>query len=105
MVGAADIVIAIHGRADRTDTSTIWMGGLARELSDSVEKQLSLAGFKAKAAGHDLSGRDLNNICNRGRRKAGVQLELPRTLRDAMRNDPQRLTCFADAVRLAIQEK
>ena len=95
-------VIAIHGRADGKDASTVWMGGLDQRLRIEIERELKEAGFAAISEGHDLPARHRDNICNKGSSKAGVQLEIPRTLRDKLEKNPDLLRKFSDAVRAAV---
>ena len=49
-----------------------------------------------------LPGRDRSNICNRGRQGMGVQLELPRSLRDRLETDDNLFNGFVKALRCAI---
>lgn len=98
------VVVAIHGRQDRKDEHSVWLGGLDQRLRNEIEIELRLAGFETKSEGHDLPARHPDNICNRGSSEAGVQLEMPLTLRDALRKSPARLRKFSDAVRKAIDQ-
>jgi phage replication-related protein YjqB (UPF0714/DUF867 family) len=102
LISSAETAIAIHGRADAGDPKTISLGGRNNALGDAVASCLKEAGFPVAAAPSDLAGRDPANICNRGTSGAGVQLELPRTLRDALVRDEAKLRSFSDAVRMAI---
>ncbi|WP_208646535.1 poly-gamma-glutamate hydrolase family protein [Mesorhizobium waimense] len=102
LVTKAQLAIGMHGRADGDDPETIWLGGLGKELRDAIAVALEAAGFKAITSGHRLPGEHKNNICNRGIGRAGVQLELPKTLRDALVADPERRALFSGAVRKAI---
>jgi phage replication-related protein YjqB (UPF0714/DUF867 family) len=99
LVTAAKTVIAVHGRVDRSDPKTVWMGGRDDVLRDAIASSLNASGFPAIINGHPLLGRDGANICNRGTSRAGVQLEIPRTLRDLLRCDRAKLDLFAGAVR------
>ena len=100
----AEIVVTIHGRRDDGDSATIWLGGLENKLKEEVAAKLTATGFKAIASGHRLEGREPNNICNQGTRGAGVQFELPRTLRNRLVEDSKLLDDFAQAVRGVLQE-
>lgn len=102
LVGAADTVIAVHGRADGDDPHTTWLGGRSATLRDAIAFSLSDGGFQAATANHRFPARNPMNICNRAATGAGVQLEVPRTLRDQLRHDPVRLRRFAAAVREAL---
>ena len=57
----------------------------------------------ALTEGHILPGTGPRNICNRGLLGMGVQLELPRALRDALAHEAQRFNRFVQAVRSAVE--
>ncbi|MEF3365193.1 poly-gamma-glutamate hydrolase family protein [Methylocystis sp. 9N] len=105
LVAASEIAMGVHGRIDGVDRASVWVGGLHESLRDAICDALVRAGFEAKAVGegHRLSGRDPANICNRCGRGAGVQLELPETLRTAMANEPSRRAALGAAVRDALE--
>jgi phage replication-related protein YjqB (UPF0714/DUF867 family) len=105
LVASAETAIAIHGRLDRSDPQTIWMGGLDTLLRDAIASSLRRSGFPARTSGHPMSGRLVANICNRGSTRAGVQIEIPATLRDRLGCDPARLHLFASAVRGALARR
>lgn len=72
-------------------------------LRDEIVAALRAAGFIAAIVTQGrLAGRDLANICNRGVTGAGVQLELPWTLRAQLTAEPARLAAFCGAVRRAV---
>jgi len=102
LAAAADVVVTVHGRKDRVDKETVWLGGLDHRLRDAIAEDLRRAGFRALTTGHGLAGEVPNNICNRGRRGAGVQVEIPKSLRDELRDDVQRFASFVKAIRSAI---
>jgi phage replication-related protein YjqB (UPF0714/DUF867 family) len=104
LVQDCDVAIGVHGRKNGEDEASIWVGGLHEPLRDAIGAALMENGFRAKSvgAGHPLAGRDPGNICNRGRRGAGVQLELPRALRITFASEPGRRNAFAAAVRKAL---
>jgi phage replication-related protein YjqB (UPF0714/DUF867 family) len=101
LVGDAEIVIAIHGRADGDDPTTVWLGGRGTTLGNAIASSLRAAGFEAATAKQELAGREPTNLCNRGSAGAGVQLELPRTLRNKLVDEPASLRSFSGAVREA----
>ena len=101
LVGVAEIVATIHGRADGDDARTIWMGGLHAPLRDSIAAALACEGFST-STDHNMQGRHPQNICNRGRRGAGVQIELPRSMRNAFHADAVGRSAFVAACRGAI---
>ncbi len=104
LVSASEVAIGVHGRKDRSDDASIWVGGLHEILRDAICETLASAGFKAKAVGdgHRLAGRDPANICNRCRLGAGVQLELPKTLRMAL-YEARDCAAFAASVRNVLE--
>jgi phage replication-related protein YjqB (UPF0714/DUF867 family) len=99
--GKCEVVVAIHGRSDRDDPETVWLGGLGGLSLEKIEKQLKLAGFSAEVKSGDLAGAHSNNICNRGCTGRGVQLEIPKSLRDELEANPARLGAFSEAIRKA----
>ncbi len=105
LVARADVVVAMHGRADGVDSETIWLGGQDADLLVKFERYLRDAGFRSLVTSGALGGISKYNICNRSARGAGAQLELPRTLRDDLSNDYQRMSSFSEAIRAAIEER
>ena len=104
LVARSDIVIALHGRQDRDAPQSVWIGGLDRELSHAIALCLRRAGFEAATEGHEFPATAVANICNRGRRKKGVQLELPGSLRKILYRDAVVLNRFAIAIRRSITD-
>ncbi|HUL20880.1 MAG TPA: poly-gamma-glutamate hydrolase family protein [Thermodesulfobacteriota bacterium] len=104
VVEKADIVITVHGRMDQKD-EFVMTGGLHTDLRLEIERQLQAAGFQTRFPTEGLMGTDPLNICNRGRRGQGVQLEASRKVRDLLKRDGDRLRVFAKAVRRAIGAK
>lgn len=103
LVGGAQKAVAIHGRADDGDPLTVGVGGLDAALREEIVAALAAAGFETVVVTQgNLAGRDAANICNRGVTRAGVQLELSRTLRTQLTTEPVRLGAFCDAVRGAV---
>jgi phage replication-related protein YjqB (UPF0714/DUF867 family) len=78
-VERAAVVLAVHGCKGMAE---IFVGGLDRELTALLTERLSGAGYRASAEGHRYPGRNPLNICNRGARRRGAQLELTRDLRE-----------------------
>lgn len=105
LIRAADTAIAIHGRVDGDNPQTIWAGGRADGLRDAIASSLVASGFHTTNIDGPLAGREAANICNRGVSGAGVQLEVPRTMRDNLRYDQTALQRFSDAVRQALSNR
>lgn len=104
MVAKAWRVVAVHGRKDvqdeEFDGETTWVGGRDEIRAKGVLTALEVAGFAAIIAAHRLTGRAEGNICNRGPSKKGVQLEIPKSLRDRLVTDGDLMARYAAAVRL-----
>jgi phage replication-related protein YjqB (UPF0714/DUF867 family) len=95
-VGRSSVVLAVHGCKGEAE---IFVGGLDRELSAVLTDRLSGAGFRATAEGHRYPGTHQLNICNRGARRRGAQLEFTRDLRE-----PTVRARIADVVRDALTD-
>jgi phage replication-related protein YjqB (UPF0714/DUF867 family) len=74
-------VVAVHGREDGKDPSTVWVGGRRETMRLDLVRELTEAGFSAEINLKELAGAVPENICNRGRFKKCVQFEIPRSLR------------------------
>ncbi|MFY0634880.1 MAG: poly-gamma-glutamate hydrolase family protein [Vannielia sp.] len=100
LVGRAEFAVAIHGRKDGADDD-VWLGGRAAALRDAIGRALRAAGFGA-VPNTTLPGVHETNICNRTRSGEGVQLELSRSLRRRLADEPALLEAFCGAIRQAI---
>lgn len=89
-----EIVVSIHGCEGH---ARIFLGGLDTELSRGLSLGLAAEGYVVISEGHRYPGRHPLNICNRGRRKMGAQLEITHDLRAT-----QHHASIAGAVRSAI---
>jgi phage replication-related protein YjqB (UPF0714/DUF867 family) len=105
LAGTCKTIIAIHGKQDLDDPLLVYFGGLDAILRERMREALSGAGFEARFDAQRYPGADPSNICNRGRSRRGVQLELPRTLRDNLARHPKLLKQFAQAVRSAVRKE
>jgi phage replication-related protein YjqB (UPF0714/DUF867 family) len=101
-VEKADIVITVHGQIDQKD-GFVMVGGLNDDLGSEIKRQLEANGFQTRPPTEGLGGTDPRNICNRGRSKCGVQLEISRKIRDSLRTNRNQLHSFAGTIRRAIQ--
>jgi len=101
-VDNADVVITVHGQLDHQE-GFIMVGGLHVDLRSEIRRRLETVGFQTRTPPEGLQGIDPENICNRGRLKGGVQLEVSRKERDSLKADQERLRRFAAAIREAIQ--
>ncbi len=79
LVSRKPVTLAVHGCRGE---SRIYVGGLDSELKALLTAKLSGAGFPATSDDHPYMGRNPLNICNRGSRGRGVQIELTRDFRE-----------------------
>ena len=105
LISMCDLVVAVHGLAGRR--KAIDVGGRDHQLRDLIDANLHAAGFDSKiitSGSHAATSR--SNICNKGRRGAGVQLEITKALRDDFMQGARsrKLADFADAVANAIAD-
>ena len=96
ILSRCSIAVGIHGCVGE---SQIYVGGLDTPLTALLAERMTAAGLPASCAGHKYTGRHALNICNRGARKRGAQLELTLNLRQGAAR-PR----VAAAVRAAISE-
>jgi len=111
LVQAADHVVAIHG--GRGEEPVTFLGGRDTRLGQHICVELERYGYNVRAHGTpELQGMAATNICNRGRRGAGVQLELSSGLRETFfesltaagrRKPTYELTKFAGLVRAGLR--
>ncbi len=101
-VKKADVVITVHGQLNHQE-GFIMVGGLHVDLRSEIRRRLEADGFQTRTPPEGLQGIDPENICNRGKLKGGIQLEVSRKERDLLKADKERLERFVSAVRQAIQ--
>lgn len=83
IVRSSEHVVAFHGYADTVKHTLI--GGRDTNAKQYVHKALTAAGFSCEIVpvGGYLAGSDTENICNKGTRAMGLQLELSTAQRNA----------------------
>ncbi|UQI31265.1 poly-gamma-glutamate hydrolase family protein [Pseudomonas bijieensis] len=100
---SAQVVLTFHGQ--NGNEHFVNVGGLAVQLCASVICHLKAAGFIASQRDDtSLQGRDKNNICNRGGKGQGLQLEISRGLRGVLTSDKGAMARFSSAIRSALDE-
>jgi phage replication-related protein YjqB (UPF0714/DUF867 family) len=99
LLGKTQTVISVHGKSGKDEF--VMVGGLDTALVADVARALRTLGISVIPPVDTVAGRNVENICNQGRSRKGVQLELSRGLRDALMLDPARLVRTAEALRLA----
>jgi len=81
LIAQCGFVVAIHGCAG--DEPAVFLGGLDVTLRDLLADALARARVAAASSGHRFPAVHPNNVCNRGARGKGVQIEITRPLRYA----------------------
>lgn len=79
LLANCDYVIALHGCSGRSQQALV--GGLDESLKAAVTESMLAIGIDARLESHQFPGTDPRNICNRGRRGVGVQIEMTMPLR------------------------
>ena len=78
LLSTANTVLAVHGCSGE---KMINVGGLDKPLKARLAQALAEAGFPVQAENHRFPAQNPLNICNRGARKMGAQLEISFDLR------------------------
>ena len=79
LLSNCDHVIAIHGC--RGEKQQALVGGLDEPLKFSLAQAIAGLGVDTRLQGHQFPAVEPKNICNRGRRGVGVQIEMTMALR------------------------
>ena len=98
LASKVETIISIHGEKNKEKPFVI-LGGLDVELAEAIKNKLEEAGFIARMATTKLKGDNQENICNKGKRGKGVQVEISRNLRKEMWKDKALQTKFIEAIR------
>jgi len=97
LIKKSETVISIHGKAG--NEGRVFLGGLNTSLKDRIRKALINTGFNASdETKTHLMARSINNICNKGVTRKGVQLELHKDLRIRLKNNPKQMSSFCNAI-------
>ena len=97
LISSCDIVVTIHACIDTEDV--IHVGGRFKELASHIQTTMEGMNIKVSRQTDRFPGTHPGNICNKARRKKGVQLEFSRGLRD----DLQRLSTVSIAIGKALK--
>lgn len=84
LLASCDDVVSIHGCS--IPGEVVLVGGLDKDLATDVGAAIAAVGLECRLDGHEFPATDPDNICNRGRRAVGVQLELSLALRMSPRS-------------------
>jgi phage replication-related protein YjqB (UPF0714/DUF867 family) len=82
LICRTDIVITVHGCVGLDER--VYIGGLHDALKQRIAAALQAIDVDAPVNGHSFPATDPENICNRGRLGAGVQLEFSVGIRRRM---------------------
>ena len=85
MVSQSETTISIHGCGGLDEFT--YVGGRASELADKVKESLTKHGFTVLEAPAELAGMSPDNIANKNKKGAGVQIELSQGLRTRLLAD------------------
>ena len=80
LASRTNVVLSVHGCLG---AARIHIGGLDMQLADELAESLRSAAFPIEPASERYPGRHPLNICNRGLRAKGAQLEITHDLRAA----------------------
>lgn len=101
LIASCNRLVAVHGCSEGKRTA--FLGGRDEQLRDAIRDRLQAAGFGTERHPNpSLQGTSPINICNRGVRGGGAQLEISKDLRDELTRDTENLVAFAAAIRAAI---
>lgn len=79
LVSRTHLIVTVHGCVGLDER--VYIGGLHESLKQRIAAALLDAGIAAHLDGHNFPATDADNLCNRGRHGAGVQLEFSAGLR------------------------
>ncbi|WP_321882763.1 poly-gamma-glutamate hydrolase family protein [Burkholderia cepacia] len=79
LLSCCDYVVAIHGCSGQTQQALV--GGRDEPLKVAIGQAIAELGVDTRLRGHLFPATDPKNICNRGRRGVGVQIEMTMALR------------------------
>jgi phage replication-related protein YjqB (UPF0714/DUF867 family) len=94
LLSSCEHVVAIHGCSGETPQALV--GGLDEKLKTQIAEAIGTVGVEARSVGHQFPAIDPKNICNRGRRGVGVQIELTSAFR---LQGPNNLNSIVTAIR------
>lgn len=81
LVSRSSYVVAVHGCT--VNKPVVYLGGLDEQLIRQISYELENLQLNCEWGNDRFKGTHRSNICNRGRLKRGVQLELSRGVRDS----------------------
>ena len=98
LISKSEIVVAIH--ACTGNSGTVYIGGADQVLKQRIADALETRGIHISKDHPRFKGSNPNNICNQGKSKKGVQLEVSRDLRD----DWEKIGRITEAVQAVLEK-
>lgn len=102
MIRNAEVVVSIHGQRDHGE-EFVMVGGLCDGLVDKIIDHVRAVDIDVRPFETTFDPRDAQNICNKGTSGGGVEIEISRKLRDALKEDEGMCRLFTNAIRHAIE--
>ncbi|MFT4077094.1 MAG: poly-gamma-glutamate hydrolase family protein [Asticcacaulis sp.] len=104
LVESCQTALTIRGRYTAQEMgSDISIDGLDKALASSVAHALCHAEFEVRILNLPSRAKHADNLCNRGLRGRGIELDLSHDLRERLMADPGLMGQFAAAVRSGLQ--
>jgi phage replication-related protein YjqB (UPF0714/DUF867 family) len=101
LIAHCEKVLTVHGLG--SDLRSVQVGGRDTALRGAIHSTLRAAAFESQVVTTgEYAGMEPQNICNRGKTRAGVQLEVHAGLRYWLRDNAPADNAFIDAVRSAL---
>ncbi|AKM78462.1 MAG: hypothetical protein UX49_C0009G0031 [Candidatus Wolfebacteria bacterium GW2011_GWC2_46_275] len=101
MALGAETIVSVHGHRN-TEHEFVMIGGLNRGLAERIARNIGDIDIEVRPFEEIFHPGDARNICNRGLLGGGVEIEISRKLRDALREDAGLYRLFTNAIRRAI---
>ena len=98
IISRSHSVVAIHAHTGAD--GIVYLGGLDSTFMNNIAHELITRRIDVSKEHPVFLGSNLDNICNRGKRKKGVQLEISRDLRD----DWEKIGLISEAVQDALEK-
>ncbi len=101
LIKRCEIVVAVHGLKDKhcAKDVDVYVGGRDNDLRNTICKGINDAGFQSEVVTTGRYAAVLSdNVCNKGKRSKGVQLEIAKRLRDTLKGEKDLMNAFAKSV-------
>lgn len=102
MVRNADVIISIHGQKNEEE-EFVMVGGLDEQLANKISDHLRAINVDVRPFESSRHPESPENICNKGMSGGGIEMEISKKLRNALREDEGLHRLFVNAIRHAIE--